>query len=178
MMTSMPPDQLFDRPRQRERFAKGRGPAHLHNQARDPARGRFLPEFTKQASQFLFAVLVYNLGSSQPGPRIHAHVERTVSNEAETALSIFELAGRNTKVKENAADGGNAKLVENAGCMPKIRLAHDEAPAEMCQSLANMPDCIRILIEPQDVGATLQKRFGVTATAARSVYDEKTGFRF
>src|SRR5438046_6930400 len=113
MMTSMPPDQLFDRPRQRERFAKGRGPAHLHNQARDPARGRFLPEFTKQASQFLFAVLVYNLGSSQPGPRIHAHVERTVSNEAETALSIFELAGRNTKEKMLSAVSASFETVRS-----------------------------------------------------------------
>src|SRR5437867_12667035 len=100
MMTAMTPDQLFDRTGQRQSFAKGRSPAHLHDQARDPARGRFLTEFTKQASQFLFAVLVYNLRSGQLGARVHAHVEWTVSNEAETALSIFQLAGGNTKIKE------------------------------------------------------------------------------
>jgi hypothetical protein len=50
MMTPMTPDQLFDRPRQRQGFAKRRSPAHLHDQARDPARGWFLTEFAKQAS--------------------------------------------------------------------------------------------------------------------------------
>src|SRR5436189_6427892 len=131
MVTPMTPDQLFDCPRQRQSFAKRRSPAHLHDQARDPARGRFLTEFTKQASQFLFAVLIYNLTSSQLGSRVHAHVERTISNQAETAMRISELAGRTTKINERAADGTEAKLVENAGCMPEIRLPHDEAAAEM-----------------------------------------------
>src|SRR5213596_2791791 len=77
MMTTVSADQLFDGACQRQSFAKRRSPAHLHDQARDPARGRFLTEFTKQASQFLFAVLIYNLTSSQLGSRVHAHVERT-----------------------------------------------------------------------------------------------------
>src|SRR5438445_13881362 len=98
MMTAMTPDQLFDRPGQRQRFTKGRSPAHLHDQARDPARGGFLTEFTKQASQFLFAVLIYNLRSGHLGPRVHAHIERAVSLAAETTLRVFELSGRNTKV--------------------------------------------------------------------------------
>src|SRR5213596_3269505 len=68
MMTTVSADQLFDGACQRQSFAKRRSPAHLHDQARDPARGRFLTEFTKQASQFLFAVLIYNLTSSQLGP--------------------------------------------------------------------------------------------------------------
>ena len=82
------------------------------------------------------------------------------------------MAGRNTKINERAADGAKAKLVENAVYMSKIRLAHDETPAEMCQSLADMPDCIRILIQGQNVGAALQKRFGMAATTARSIYNE------
>src|ERR1043166_4232917 len=118
MMTSMTPDQLFDRARQRKSFAKRRRPAHLHDQAADPARSRFLTKFTKQASQFLFAVLVYNFGGSQFGLRIHAHVERTVSYEAETALRIFELAGGDTKIKKRAADRAKTKLVENTIRVP------------------------------------------------------------
>jgi len=133
-------------------------------------------EVTKQASQFLFTVLVYNLRSSQLGSRVHAHVERTVSNEAETALRIFQLARRNTKIKKRAADSAKAKLIENAGCMPEIRLPHDQAPAKMCQLLAHMRNCIRILIEGQNVSAALQKRFGVATAAGRSIYDEQTRF--
>ena len=51
--------------------------------------------------------------------RIHAHVERPVSNETETALSIFELAGRNTQIKKRASNSANPKLVEEiTGCDP------------------------------------------------------------
>jgi hypothetical protein len=98
-------------------------------------------------------------------------------HEAETALSIFELARRNTKVKERAADGAEAKLIENTIRVPEIRLPHNEAPAEMRQSLAHVLDCIGILIQGQDIGATSQERFSVTATAARSIYDQKTRLR-
>src|SRR5438128_12187020 len=104
MMTTVSADQLFDGARQRQSFAKRRSPAHLHDQARDPARGRLLTEFTKQASQFLFAVLIYNLTSSQLRSRDHEHVERTSSNEAETAARILVLAARNTQIKEHADD--------------------------------------------------------------------------
>src|SRR5947208_6155561 len=177
MVTPMTPDQLFDCPRQRESFAKGRSPAHLHDQARDPARGGFLTEFTKQASQFLFAVLIYNLGSGHLGPRVHAHVERAVSVEAETALRVFKFVRRNTKIEERTPDSTKAKLVENARCMPEVRLAHDKAPAEMRESLADMPHCIRILIQSQNIGTTFQQRLSVAAAAACPIHDEQTGLR-
>src|SRR5438876_10635309 len=131
MMTTVSADQLFDGACQRQSFAKRRSPAHLHDQARDPARGRFLTEFTKQASQFLFAVLIYNLTSSQLGSRVHAHVERTISNEAKTAMRILELAGRNTKIKECASDGTEARSSRTLAACRKFA----------CRTIRRRPKC-------------------------------------
>src|SRR6266699_344062 len=105
MMPTVPPDQFFDRARQRQSFTKRRRLARLDDQPRDPARGRFLTQFTKQSGQFLFAIFIYDNSSSQLRLRVHPHVEGTVSHEAEAARRIFELARRNTKIKERAAYG-------------------------------------------------------------------------
>src|SRR6266568_730797 len=96
--------------------------------------------------QLFFAVLVYDRSSSQFGSRIHAHVEGTVSHKAETAFRIFELPGRDTKIKKRPADGANPKLIQNAGRVSEIRLPHGDAAAETRQLLACMLDRIRILI--------------------------------
>jgi hypothetical protein len=177
MLPPVPPDQLFDRPHQRQSFTKWRSLAHLDDQARDSACGRFLTQFTKKSGQFFFAVFIYDSSGSQLRLRIHAHVEGTVSDEAETARRILELARRNTKIKERAVYGANAKLVKDTGCVPEIRLPHDDAAAKTRESLAHMLHRIRILIQSQNIGARFQKGFCVTTTAACSIYDQGTWFR-
>src|SRR5437016_11679451 len=176
MLASVAADQLFDRPSQRQRFANRRSLAHLHNKARNSPRSRLFPQFAKQAGQFLFAVLVYNLSSSQRRSRIHAHVERTVSHEAEPALCIFELPGRDTQVQKRAANAANAKLVENGSCMPEIPLPHNEAPPEMRQSLTHVLHCIGVLIQGQNIRAAFQERLGMAAAPACSIHNERTRF--
>src|ERR1051326_1788634 len=109
----MTANQFFDRPCQSQRFTKRRTPAQLHDKAGDPAGGWFLAELTKQASQFLFLVLVYNFGRSEPGPRDHAHVQWPTSPEAEAALCVFQLSSRPPQLKTRATNRGNAKLVKN-----------------------------------------------------------------
>src|SRR5437867_12727259 len=94
MLPTVAPDQLFDRARQWQSFTKRRSLAHLDDQARDSACGRFLTQFAKQSGQFLFAIFIYNGSSSQLRSRVHAHVEWTVSHQAEAARGIFELARR------------------------------------------------------------------------------------
>jgi hypothetical protein len=101
--------------------------------------------------------------------RVHAHVEGTVSHEAETARRVLELARRNTKIKERAAYGANAKLVKHTGCVPEIRLPHDDASAETREPLAHMLHRIRILVQSQNIGTCFQKGFCVTTTAACSI---------
>jgi len=46
------------------------------------------------------------------------------------------LARRNTKIKERAVYGANAKLVKDTGCVPEIRLPDDDAAAKTRESLA------------------------------------------
>jgi hypothetical protein len=61
--------------------------------------------------------------------------------------------------------------------VPEIRLPHDEAAAKMCQSLGYMLDRIRVLIQGQNIRASLQERLCVTTTATRCIDNERTWFR-
>src|SRR6478735_4661824 len=178
MLTSVPADQLFDRARQRQSFTKRRSLTHLDDEAGDSARGWFLAQFTKQLRQLLFVIFIYNISGGQLRLRVHAHVERTVSHEAETARRIFELARRNTEIKKRTAYGADVQLIEHPGCVSEIRLPHDETAAEACQSLAYMLYSVRVLIQRQNVGAAFQERLGVSTTTTRPIYDEQACFRF
>src|SRR5262249_53755419 len=143
----------------------------------DASRGRFLAEFTKDARQFLFAVIVHDCRRCEARSRVHSHVEWTVSNQTEPAFCVFQLPRRNPQIKERAADRANPELVENTIPISEICLPHNDAPAKMRQTLGHVPDCIRVLIQSQNVGATLQKRFRVAAAATCSVEDRYPRFR-
>src|SRR6266436_8317780 len=173
MMTAVTSDQFFDRARQRQSFAKRCSFSHLYNQACDTTRCRLLSQFAKQPRQLFLAVFVYDRGSGQLGSRIHAHIEGTVSHEAESPLGVFELPGRNTNIKKHAPNRANSKFIEEAECAPKIRLSHRKAFAEACQLLTDVLDRVGIPVERKDVGPALQKRFGVATATTCGIYDER-----
>src|SRR5881394_3773868 len=177
MLSSVAAHQLFNCARERERFAKRRSFAHFHDHARDASRGRFFAQLTKETGQLVFGVIVYDCRGGEARSRVHPHVERTVSNETEPALRVFELPGRNTQIKKRASNGGNPELVENTICVSEICLPHDDAPANMRQTLGHVTECVRILIQSENIGATFQKRFSVPAATTRSVEDQRTCFR-
>src|SRR6266536_2910414 len=178
MLPTVSSHQSFDCARERQSFAKRRSLPHLDDQTCDSPRSRFFAEFTKETGQFLFVVMVYDVGSSQVRLRVHAHVQRTVPHEAKTALRVFELARRNTQIKERPAYGANAELVENPAGVPKIRLPHDKTAAETRESFSHVLDCIRILIQRQNLGATFQQLFGMATTTTGSIHDERARSRF
>src|SRR4029077_4534083 len=135
MMTAVTANQFFDRARQRQSFAKRCSFSHLYNQACNATRCRLLSQFAKQPRQLFLAVFVYDRGSGQLSSRIHAHIQGTVSHEAESSLGVFELPGRNAKIKKGAPNRPNSKLIEQAECAPEIRLSHGKVFAEACQLL-------------------------------------------
>src|SRR4030095_10135050 len=47
----------------------------------------------------------------------------------------------------------------------------------MCQTLAHVLDCVRVLVQSENISASFQERFGVAAAAAGSVEDEQSCFR-
>src|SRR5438034_11173003 len=100
MMTAVTADQFFDRAGQRQSFTKRYSFSHLYNQACNTTRCWLLSQFAKQPRQLFLAVFVYDRGGGQLTARIHAHIEGTVSHEAESALGIFELPRRYTKIKK------------------------------------------------------------------------------
>src|SRR6476659_2119664 len=109
MLSSVPAYQLFNCAREREGFVKRRSFTYFHDRARNASRGRFFTELTKDAGQFLFAIIVHDCRRCEARLRVHSHVERTVSHQTETALRVFELPGRNTQVKKHACDGANGE---------------------------------------------------------------------
>src|SRR5262245_14089194 len=108
MMTAVAADQFLDRPRQRQSFAKRRRFSHFYDQACYTARRRLPSQLAKQARQLFLGVFVYDRGSGQLRPRVHAHIERAVSHEAESTLRVFELPGGHPKIKKCAAYHANA----------------------------------------------------------------------
>jgi hypothetical protein len=91
----------------------------------------------------------------------------------ESAFRVFQLPGRDTKIKKRTADGVNAELIENTECAPEIRLSHGEPVAVAGQLLTNVLDGVRIPVESQNISPALQKRFGVATAAACGIYDER-----
>jgi hypothetical protein len=178
MMTAVSTDELLNRSRQRQSFAKRCTLSHLHNQARDATRCRLLSQLAKQPRQLFLAVLVYDRSGSQLRAGIHAHVEGTIAHEAEPALRIFELPGRDTNIEKRAADRANSKLIENADCAAEIRLSHRKPFAEARQLFTDVLDRVRITVQRQNIGPTLQNRFSVATTTTCSIYNQRTRLRF
>jgi hypothetical protein len=87
------------------------------------------------------------------------------------------LPGRNTQIEKCSSDSPNPQLVENTICVSEVCLPYDDASAKMRQTLGHVPDCIRILIQSQNVGAAFQKRFSVAAATTRCVEDQQACFR-
>src|SRR2546423_11989718 len=126
MLTSVPADQLFDRPRQGQSFTKRRSLTHLDDEAGDSARGWFLAQLTKQPRQLLFVIFIYDISGGEFPLRGHAHVERTVSHKTGTTPRVFELARRNTKIKKRAAQGAGVPLLEHPSSGSENRLPPHE----------------------------------------------------
>ena len=61
--------------------------------------------------------------------------------------------------------------------MSEICLPHNDAPAKMGQTLGHVADCIRVLIQSYNVGATFKEGFGVTAAAACRIQNQQACFR-
>src|SRR5204862_3812726 len=118
------------------------------------------------------AIFVYDRCCGQLRSRSHAHIERTVSHEAESALGVFQLPGRNTNIKKRTPDRSNSQLIEKTQRAPEIRLSDREPFAEARQLLRYISDRVRIAVQRQDVGPAFQKRLGMATATACGVYDE------
>src|SRR5437667_10151958 len=65
MTPTVPTDKFFDRVRGWKSLTQRGCFAHLYDQARDPARGRFLSQLAESSGQLFGAVIVYHRSSSQ-----------------------------------------------------------------------------------------------------------------
>src|SRR5437870_4538330 len=68
MTPAVPANGFFDRTRQGESLAERGYLPHLYDQICDATRSRFLPQLAEQLGQLLCAVIIYNIGGSQPVP--------------------------------------------------------------------------------------------------------------
>jgi hypothetical protein len=63
------------------------------------------------------------------------------------------LARGDSKIEQGSADADDAKLIEDLAGIAKIRLAQCDSAAVLSQLFASEFNCIRILIEREDIGA-------------------------
>jgi hypothetical protein len=79
------------------------------------------------------------------------------------------LPRRNAEVENCTADSLDLKGIEDAIGKPKIGLPQRYAIAEPRESLGCLGDCLRVLIERENVGTCLQDCLAMSATAAGAV---------
>src|SRR6266487_312937 len=174
MTPPMAPDDFFDRASERKRLPEGRFLALFHNQTRDASRGRFLPKIAKQTSQLFLAVFVDDALCGRLILRIHPHIERPISHNAETALRIFELPRRHAEIEKRAPDCRDPKLLENFVDMAKIHPPKADSSSEPGQSIGRVLNRLGILIQSQDVGASSQDGIAVAAATAGCIDNKST----
>ena len=97
--------------------------------------------------------------------------------EAETAVGVFQLARGDAEIEQRAADLRDPKFVEDATGLAKVGLPQGDAVAEVRQASGRERERVRILIEREDIGARSQNRFGMAATAAGTIENERTRAR-
>ena len=91
------PDQL-------RRGRHGRRRTGLDQTVGNLPRCFYLAPVAQNAGQVLRGVVVHHVGRREPPPLVHAHVERSLSAERESALHGVEMVRRNPQVGQNAVD--------------------------------------------------------------------------
>ncbi len=87
-----------------------------------------LAVFLEHAGDFFGGRAGNELGSADAAGRVHAHIQRAVIHETETALWVVELRRRYAQVQQNAADlARQAKLLSLRAQLGKAALHNDKA---------------------------------------------------
>ena len=89
---------------QLRRSRHGRRRAVLHQTVGYFPRRFVLAPVAQDAGQLLRGVAVHDVCRRQPSPLVHAHVERSLSAERESALHGVEMVRRNPQISQNAVD--------------------------------------------------------------------------
>jgi len=88
--------------------------------------------------------------------RVHAHVERAVGSEAETALWIVELRRGHAEVEEHAAAGALVRMCRHERAEVGKRRVHERKPHFVGKTLPAGRDGLRIPIECQHAAFSTQ----------------------
>src|SRR5690348_18078063 len=85
--------------------ARGAERAPRHDELCDPVRPALLAVLTEDSLDLRRVVLVDDLRGGERRLRVHAHVERSVGAEAESALRLVELRAGDAEVEEDHVRG-------------------------------------------------------------------------
>ena len=133
------------------------------------------PKLAEEPGQFLFRIGVDDSRGRELAARIHPHIERAIAHDAETALRIFQLAGRDTEIEQRPANADDSELVEDFSGVAEVDLPQGHAAAVGSESLAGVLDRVGILIERENIGAGPQNLLGMTAAPAGGIDDQRAG---
>lgn len=96
--------------------------ALLNDGARDAPRFVFVAILKEDVGDFVFTGFAQNVGGGARLRAVHAHVERFVGSETETARWIVELHRRDAYVGQNRIGRRRVKFLENIGKAAEIRM--------------------------------------------------------
>ena len=77
--------------------------AHHHGPRHTPSKTLFAV-FLEHTGDFFFGSSGDELRGTDATRRVHAHIQRTIVEEAEAALGVIQLRRRHTQVQQHAAD--------------------------------------------------------------------------
>jgi hypothetical protein len=116
---------------------------------------------------------VHEIGRARP-VLAHAHVERTIDGEGETACRLIELHRRNADIHDNAVDPRNSRFGERGDHFGEAARMEDKAGRIFARFGPFAPgfDRIGIAIEGVDGGAGIEQAAGIAARAERGIDDQ------
>ena len=169
MHATAPAEDFFDKGRELARAREGQTLALGDDGPRDTARLGLLPVFAEDADQIRLARRVDQEGGRLTGGRIHAHVERPVMAEAESAFGRVELMRGDTEVENRAIVGRAGQNGRNLRGVGKIGLHHAEAVAAGAQLFRGMGQRLIVAVETDHSRSRREQGSSMAAPTQRAV---------
>ena len=123
-------------------------------------------------------LLAMRSAAVSPEPAIHAHVERLVALEAESAAGRLKLHRRHAEVGQRAVDERNAAPIEDVFNRSIVGVHEIHAIGERRERGARLRQRVLVAIEADDARrARLEERARVAAQADRAVDEQPAALR-
>ena len=143
----------------------------------DRAGPPLLAELADDLGKLLLGQCVDDIGCGRALPA-HAHIERSLFHEGETALSLVELHRRDAKIEHDAGDGADRLMCRDVLHFAEARVDRDQSPGISLDKSRTHAKRLWVAVDGDDFAVgRLQDGFGVAPCPERAVDDDLAVFR-